>query len=293
MRISGAVKEKSVRRLLESAARTPAEYGARRSGIEQARARDVRRICADITRTFDVAFVPDLFAGMCTRPAYLEAAWELFQDEVGLCGMDRRTRRIVALAITTNEAGAYCPGLRVLYCPVSSPFSKEVVMLLQRLPTIVSTFSIYPAMFCAVWLTAGCVGIDDYRAVTREAEGLRSLLQAEQRRVQDMEVKLRELTGKAQDLERAANAAREEAARREREYKEIRDELLALKIPLEQRRVHTQRSRAREGSGPLESELRSSMTGVGLPVSPPTPAESSKQRLKDALQEFQRLLDVN
>jgi hypothetical protein len=35
------------------------------------------------------------------------------------------------------------------------------------------------------------------------------------------------------------------------------------------------------------------MTGAGLPLSPPTPAESSKQRLKDALQEFQRLLDVN
>jgi hypothetical protein len=69
MRISGAVKDKRVRRLLEFAARTPAEYGARRSGIEQARARDVRPILADITRTFDVAFVPDLFAGMCARPA--------------------------------------------------------------------------------------------------------------------------------------------------------------------------------------------------------------------------------
>lgn len=69
MRISGAVKDKRVRRLLEFAARTPAEYGARRSGIEQARARDVRRILADITRTLDVAFVPDLFAGMCARPA--------------------------------------------------------------------------------------------------------------------------------------------------------------------------------------------------------------------------------
>ncbi|ALA60517.1 hypothetical protein [Nitrospira moscoviensis] len=166
-------------------------------------------------------------------------------------------------------------------------------MPLQHLSTIGRVPLIAPPILGAVLLTAGCVGIDDYRTVTREAEGLRSLLQAEQRRVQDMEVKLRELTGKAQDLERAANAAREEAARREREYREIRDELLALKIPLEQRRVHTQRSRAREGSGPLESELRSSMTGVGLPVSPPTSAESSKQRLKDALQEFQRLLDVN
>lgn len=150
-----------------------------------------------------------------------------------------------------------------------------------------------PSILGAILFTGGCVGIDDYRAAVREADGLKSLLQAEQRRAQEMDLKLRDLTAKAQDLERAASAAREEAARREREYKEIRDELLAFKIPLEQRRVHSQRSRAREGAGTPESEPGSSAAGIGLRLPPPAQSDASRQRLKEALQEFQRMLEVN
>lgn len=62
----------------------------------------------DITQTFGVSFVPDLFVGMSARPAYLDAAWELFKEDLGLDSLDSRTKRIIALAITTNEAGVYC-----------------------------------------------------------------------------------------------------------------------------------------------------------------------------------------
>ena len=62
----------------------------------------------DITQTFGVSFVPDLFVGMSDRPAYLEAAWELFKEDLGLDSLDDRAKRIIALAITTNEAGVYC-----------------------------------------------------------------------------------------------------------------------------------------------------------------------------------------
>lgn len=61
----------------------------------------------DITRTLGVSFVPDLFVGMRDRPAYLEAAWELLKEDLGLDSLDFRTKRIIALAITTNEAGVY------------------------------------------------------------------------------------------------------------------------------------------------------------------------------------------
>lgn len=61
----------------------------------------------DIAETFDISFVPDLFARLERKPAYLEAAWELFRDEVGLDALDARTKRIVALAITTNSRGTY------------------------------------------------------------------------------------------------------------------------------------------------------------------------------------------
>ena len=67
----------------------------------------VQTVCLDITRTFNISFVPDLFEGMRNRPAYLETAWELFKEEVNLEHLDRRTKRIIALAITTNEAGTY------------------------------------------------------------------------------------------------------------------------------------------------------------------------------------------
>jgi hypothetical protein len=62
----------------------------------------------DITRTLGVSFMPDLFVGMNDRPAYLDAAWELFKEDLGLDSLDFSTKRIIALAITTNEAGIYC-----------------------------------------------------------------------------------------------------------------------------------------------------------------------------------------
>lgn len=61
----------------------------------------------DIIETLGTTFVPDLFAALERKPAYLEAAWELFKDEIGLDVLDARTRHIVALAITTNRSGTY------------------------------------------------------------------------------------------------------------------------------------------------------------------------------------------
>ncbi|MGE3151995.1 MAG: hypothetical protein AB7G48_11545 [Nitrospiraceae bacterium] len=74
---------------------------------ELTRSTTVQAVFLDITRTFDISFVPDLFDGMRNRPAYLETAWELFKEEVNLERLDRRTKLIIALAITTNEAGTY------------------------------------------------------------------------------------------------------------------------------------------------------------------------------------------
>ena len=74
---------------------------------ERTRSATVQTVFLDITRTFDISFVPDLFEGMRNRPAYLETAWELFKEEMNLERLDRRTKLIIALAITTNEAGTY------------------------------------------------------------------------------------------------------------------------------------------------------------------------------------------
>lgn len=64
-------------------------------------------IFMDITHTFGISFVPDLFDAMRARPAYLEAAWELFKEDLRLDYLDRRTKQIIALAITTDAAGTF------------------------------------------------------------------------------------------------------------------------------------------------------------------------------------------
>lgn len=72
-----------------------------------AREMAAQAVFADITRVFGTSFVPDLFEGMRTRPAYLETAWELFKDDLCLESLDGKTKRIIALALTTNETGMY------------------------------------------------------------------------------------------------------------------------------------------------------------------------------------------
>ncbi len=67
----------------------------------------VQRVFQNITSTFGISFVPELFEGMRHRPSYLDTTWRLFKNEMKLECLDRRTRRIIALAISTNEAGAY------------------------------------------------------------------------------------------------------------------------------------------------------------------------------------------
>ncbi|MDP1948036.1 MAG: hypothetical protein Q8L77_11110 [Nitrospirota bacterium] len=86
----------------------PIEHSAAaRNHAELLRHAATQALFADITRTFGVSFVPDLFVGMRDRPAYLEAAWELFKEDFRLDSLDFRTKRIMALAITTNEDETY------------------------------------------------------------------------------------------------------------------------------------------------------------------------------------------
>lgn len=94
--------------LRASALSTPTENSASgRYRAELPRQTAVHTVFMDITRTLGVSFMPDLFVEMSDRPAYLEAAWELFKEDLGLDSLDYSTKRIIALAITTNEAGTY------------------------------------------------------------------------------------------------------------------------------------------------------------------------------------------
>ncbi len=146
----------------------------------------------------------------------------------------------------------------------------------------------------ALPMAAGCVSMDEYRAAQRWAEQLTAQLQAEQHRSQELETRVRELQDKIRDLETVAQAAREEAARREREYKDIRDELLRFKIPLEQQRVNLNRSRVRERMAERRSDAATDLATPLAPRTTPAPADDdSKQRLKDALEDLRKFLEAN
>lgn len=68
----------------------------------------IRAVHLDIFQTLGVSFVPELFEGMSARPAYLETAWELFKEDLQLGQLDHKTKRMIALAISTDAAGHYC-----------------------------------------------------------------------------------------------------------------------------------------------------------------------------------------
>lgn len=75
--------------------------------LERPRSLATQTVFRDITGTLGTTFVPDLFAAMEKKPAYLDAAWDLFKTDLDLDVLDDRAKRIVALAITTNASGVY------------------------------------------------------------------------------------------------------------------------------------------------------------------------------------------
>lgn len=75
--------------------------------VEFSRQTTIQAVFLDITETFGVSFVPELFMSMGAKPAYLETAWELFKEDMQLDRLDARTKRMIALALTTNASGHY------------------------------------------------------------------------------------------------------------------------------------------------------------------------------------------
>ncbi len=140
----------------------------------------------------------------------------------------------------------------------------------------------------AACATSGCVGIEEYRAAKNEVASLKLRLQAEHNQAQELDTRLRQLGEQVRDSHRLVQEAREEAARREREYKSIRDELLAIKIPIEQQRVLAQR-RTREPTADQEALIVSSPEITRHPTAAAF-TEEDKIHLKRALDDLQRLL---
>lgn len=75
---------------------------------EQQATGQVREIFDDIKRSFGLPFVPNLFKAMANHPAYLEASWHRFKVIMGPGKLDRKTKEILAFAVSTVNNCEYC-----------------------------------------------------------------------------------------------------------------------------------------------------------------------------------------
>lgn len=68
----------------------------------------VEKIYSEIKQAFGVPFVPNLFKAMAHHPAYLETSWGRVRAIMGPGKLDRRTKEIIALAVSATNNCTYC-----------------------------------------------------------------------------------------------------------------------------------------------------------------------------------------
>ena len=68
----------------------------------------VRKIYEDIKAAFGLSFVPNLFKAMGHHPAYLEASWARVKEIMGPGRIDRKTKEIIAVAVSATNGCEYC-----------------------------------------------------------------------------------------------------------------------------------------------------------------------------------------
>jgi len=68
----------------------------------------VARVYGDVKRTFGLSFVPALFRAMGHHPDYLESTWARVKAVMGEGRLDRRTKEIIAVAVSATNGCHYC-----------------------------------------------------------------------------------------------------------------------------------------------------------------------------------------
>lgn len=77
--------------------------------VEESQAsEEVAAIYADIRTTFGMPFVPALFKAMAHHPAYLKASWERVKIVMGPGLIDRKTKEMIAVAVSAANGCDYC-----------------------------------------------------------------------------------------------------------------------------------------------------------------------------------------
>lgn len=75
---------------------------------ESAATPEVQAIYAEIKAGFGLPFVPNLFKAMAHHPGYLRSSWDRVKTIMGQGRLDRRTKEIIALAVSATNGCEYC-----------------------------------------------------------------------------------------------------------------------------------------------------------------------------------------
>lgn len=75
---------------------------------ESQAAGEVEAIFAEIRQVFGMPFVPNLFKVMAHNPAYLKASWERVKVVMGPGLLDRKTKEMIAVAVSAVNGCDYC-----------------------------------------------------------------------------------------------------------------------------------------------------------------------------------------
>jgi hypothetical protein len=140
------------------------------------------------------------------------------------------------------------------------------------------------------WVQSGCVFGSSYELAKKDAENAKLLYESELRRSQDLAAANKRMKLQIEDLETGFRAAREKADRLEKEFREVRDDLLKLKIEREQQR-HKIKQQLKETQSQLEREKALLDTEAELRLKTQGQPEETRTRAKELLQQLQALME--
>ncbi|NMM27776.1 MAG: carboxymuconolactone decarboxylase family protein [Glaciimonas sp.] len=75
---------------------------------EQNATGEVAQVYAEIRSIFGLSFVPNMFKVMAHNPSYLKASWERVKVVMGPGLIDRKTKEMIAVAVSAVNGCDYC-----------------------------------------------------------------------------------------------------------------------------------------------------------------------------------------
>lgn len=134
-----------------------------------------------------------------------------------------------------------------------------------------------------------CVSQTSYELARMDAENAQLRYQQEAQRAQALAEQVKQMKFQIEDLETKQRTASEIADRATREYKQVRDELLAMKIRQEQEQ-HRIKARLRQNLKQLNQERTLLETEQDLSTKYEGATPETKERVKELLQQIDGLL---